>query len=101
MSFEKVSGLFPQTPTYFSSNFPSTEENISIDILFESLLGNKNCADSKECRRHDCHDSKKRMWATFSQPTLLTNYQIVRLSILFSSLANTVYLSHLTEGVWE
>ncbi len=101
MSFEKVSRLFPQKPTYFSSNFPSAEENISIDILFESRLGPENFADSKECRRHDCHDSKKRMWATFSQPTLLTNYQIVRLSILFSSLANTVYLSHLTEGVWE
>ncbi len=101
MSFEKVSGLFPQKTTYFSSNFPSTEENISIDILFESRLRNADCADSKELRRHDYHDSKKRMWATFSQPILLTNFQIVCLSTTLNPLANTVYLSHLKEGVWK
>ena len=101
MSFEKVSGLFPQKPTYFSLDFPSAEENISKDILFESLLGHKDCADSKELRRHDCHDPKKKMWTTFSQPTLLTNFRIVCLSTPLNPLANTVYFSHITEGVWE
>ncbi len=101
MSFEKVSGLFPQKTTYFSSNFPSAEENTSKDILFESRLVPENFADSKEFRRHDFHDSKKRIWATFSQPILLTNFRMVCLSTSLNSLANTVYFSHITKVVWE